>query len=328
MTARGLRVAVALLLVAQGCSVAAAQGVVPKRLQFVVSRAFGRDFSSPSGVWFDSKHGEIYVADTGNHRIVILDDRGMPKAEIMRTVDRPGSSKPIPSEPSRIAVNSGGDMFVVDVLADYVDMCDYRGRSLRQISLRDYAEAAKRVGAAPSEPVSSLDLKATAVTVDSKDNVYIACRARIYVFSPAFKLLRAIGTKGSEPGQFTAITSLWVDAAGLIYVTDARALAVHVLAADGTVLVAFGQHDSGVTNFGLPIGITTDMRGNIWVADTLRHIVSVFRRTGNKVDYLDYIGTLGTRGGEFAYPSGLTASATGKMLVVDRVGGRVQCFEM
>jgi sugar lactone lactonase YvrE len=319
---------VVLLLWAHAGSSAGAQGVVPKRLLFVVGRAFGKDFSGPSGVWYDAKHGEIYVADTGNHRLVVLDDRGMPKAELMRTVERAGSTKPIAGEPSRIAVNSGGDMFVVDVLADYVDMCDYRGRSLRQISLRDFAEAAKRVGAPANEPVSPLDLKATAVTVDSKDNIYIACRARIYVFSPTFKLLRAIGAKGSEPGQFTAITSLWVDAAGLIYVTDARALAVHVLAADGTVLVAFGQHDSGVTNFGLPIGITTDLRGNIWVADTLRHIVSVFRRTGNKVEYLDYIGTLGTRGGEFAYPSGLTASSTGRMLVVDRVGCRVQCFEM
>lgn len=293
----------------------APESAAPRKLLFVTGTAFNRPFKEPSGVWYDTPHGEIYVADGGNHRVVVLDDRGLPKAEFKRTVLKSGTTTEVPGEPSRIAVNSRGDIYIVDLLAQYVEVCDYRGRMLRRIELHD--------DSLPGGPV----VKATAVAIDHRDNVYIASLTRVYVFDAQDRLLRTIGTKGTDPGQFTAITALWVDRNGRIYVTDFRGLAVHVLAADGTVITAFGQHDSGVTNFGLPVGICTDVRNNIWVVDTLRHIVSVFRTKGNSIEYLDHIGAYGATPGLFAFPMAVTGSDNGRLVVTDRVGGRVQCFE-
>lgn len=92
--------------------------------------------------------------------------------------------------------------------------------------------------------------------------------------------------------------------------------------------VRMGSTDAyGFTNFSLPAAIATDRNGVIWVADSLRHVVSAFRREGREVRFLDYIGAFGRRPGEFSYPAGLAASLSGRLVVVDRGGGRLQCFE-
>ncbi len=301
--------------------------VVPRRLVFVASEAFNRPLKNPTGVWCDTEQKEILVADTGNHRVVIFDENGRAKGEFVHSVTRNGDAHRINGEPRRLAVNSKGEIFIVDSLCNYVDVCDYRGRSLRRIFLPLPSEASS--GVFPiAEGGKNEDVKPTALTVDYQDNLYIASATRIFIFNASGELQRVIGKRGNGAGEFLAITGLWVDTAGRIYVTDAQSLGVHVLSSDGEVIVAFGEHEAGLINFSLPIAIATDRRGYIWVADALRHIVSVFERDGKNIKFLDYIGAFGVRPGQFAYPSGLGAAWHGRLVVVDRVGGRVQCFEM
>jgi hypothetical protein len=91
------------------------------------------------------------------------------------------------------------------------------------------------------------------------------------------------------------------------------------------VLLAFGEHDAGLNNFSLPVGVITDRRGYIWVADTLRHIVPIFDPGGR---FLDYIGTFGAGPGQFAFPSGIAANRDDRIVVLERVNARLQCFEL
>lgn len=291
--------------------------IVPERLLFLVRGAFGKPFCNPMGVFFDSHHDEILIADTGNHRIVILDGTdGHPKAQFVRRLQRGGEV--IFGEPRSVAQNSLGEIFIVDNLCDYVEVWDFQGTPTRQIRLKEYlppTELAMRISA----------LKPVAVTVDYKDNLYIATPRRIFVFDKDFRIKGRIGKEGNSPHDFMAITSLWVDTRGHIYVTDAQGYGVKVLSPDGQILLSFGAHESGLGNFSLPIGIVTDRRGYIWVADALRHIVSVFDGQGN---FLDYIGAMGLQPGQFLYPSGISAHWGGKIVVLDRVGGRVQCFAL
>ena len=298
-----------------------AEKVVPERLLFIANEAYGTPFQSPMGVFYDSKHDEILVADTGNHRIVILDGKdGYPKAAFTRRVKRNAKGVTGPGEPRSIAVNSLGEIFIVDNLCDYVEVCDFRGERLMEIRLEDHIQPAE----APAQ-FTRLDLKPVAVAIGPSDNLYIATPCWILVFDREFELQKQFGGRDQGTADFSAITDLWVDGDGRMFVTDLRGLGVTVLSPEGEVLLAFGGHDVGFSNFSMPTGIITDRRGYIWVADQLRHIVSIFDADGK---FLDYIGAFGAGPGQFAFPSALAASNDGKIVVLERVTARFQCFQL
>ena len=305
----------------------ARESAVPKRLVFSADEAFGRRLHGPTGVWCDTQHHEILVADTGNHRIVVFDEEGRPKAEIVHRVKISPDAPPAEGQPRSVATDSAGDLFVADNLTQYVDVCDYRGRSIQRIDLRKCLQQAAAPGARPAT-IKDEEVKPVAVTVDYRDNLYVATSCRIFTFDARGDFRRVLGGLGKEPGTFQAITGLWVDTSGKIYVTDGQSWAVQVLTPEGHSIVAFGQHEEGLMDFTLPIAIATDRRGHLWVADALRHIASVFELQGSQVKFLDYIGTFGVGPGKFSYPSGLSASLNGYLAVVDRVGGRLQYFQM
>jgi tripartite motif-containing protein 2/3 len=101
--------------------------------------------------------------------------------------------------------------------------------------------------------------------------------------------------------------------------------AIKVLTPEGEQFLAFGGQGTGFNNFSLPAGIITDRRGYLWVVDTLRHIVPIFDVNGK---FLDYIGAFGAGPGYFAFPSAIAASDDGKIVVLERVNRRLQCFEL
>lgn len=295
--------------------------VVPKRLLYVLNEADGMRFKNPMGVFYDTHHDEVLVADTGNHRVVILDgSAGRTKCSFIHRVQRDDTGKDSLGEPRNLAQNSRGDIFIVDTLCDYVEVCDYQGTSHGKIWLKDYLT--------PEETPLGLqprDVKPVAATVDFKDNLYLASACWIFVFDQDLNFQRRLGRKGMASQEFTAISSLWVDTAGKIFVSDSLGYGIRVLSPEGKVLMAFGEHEAGFNNFSMAVGVITDRRGYIWVADALRHIVSIFDANGN---FLDYIGSWGDGPGQFAYPSSLGAHWGGRIVVADRVGSRIQCFEL
>ncbi len=298
--------------------------VVPKRLIFATSSAFNLLFRNPAGVWCDAAHREILVADTGNHRVVILDEHGIPTYQFVHQVTLEGQTQN--GEPRSIAVSSKGTIYIVDNLCNTVDVCDYRGDTIGHIDPARYL-AKTASGETGSKAAQAMISKPTAVAVDYLDNVYIACPNRILIFNSKGKFRKVMGKTGIGPGEFTAITDIWVDTAGRIYITDAQSLAVQILSPDGKLLLGFGTHNAGVTNFSLPAAICTDRRGDIWLVDTLRQVISAFQRNGDQVVYLDSMGGFGVRPGEVAFPSAIGADWNGRLIIVDRVGGRVQCFD-
>ena len=148
--------------------------VVPERLLFTVYEAFGKRFQNPMGVFYDNYQDEIFVADTGNHRVVILDGKdGYPKSAFGHRVWRSGESKVSLGEPRSIAVNSLSEIFIVDNLAGYVNVCDFRGDHIMDIRIENYM----LMPVDDPAQYANAGLKPVAVTVDSKDNV--ALRERV-----------------------------------------------------------------------------------------------------------------------------------------------------
>jgi DNA-binding beta-propeller fold protein YncE len=285
----------------------------------------GRPLKLPAGIWFDTHRKEIYVADRGNHKIAVFDPDGMPVRSFIHYVQKHGPNGKValqPGEPRCVAVNSRGDIYIIDGLDDAVDVVDYRGHSFRRLRAADLVDRDE----APAQPAQATT--PTAVAVDDADRVYIATtggRCEIVVLDPDGQVLRRFGRRGKERGELAAVTGLFVDKRGRVLVTDAQGIPVQGFSPDGEVQVAFGEHGLGPQNFSLPNGAVYDANGDIWVADAIRQVV---RRFDAKGQLRDTIGGLGTGPGEMYYPVALAGDGDRLVIVLEKNGARFQVFQV
>jgi sugar lactone lactonase YvrE len=148
---------------------------------------------------------------------------------------------------------------------------------------------------------------------------------RISIFNKNGSLVKRIGTRGDEHGQFNFPTSIWIDKAGDAYIVDAMNFRVQIFNKKGEFLSTFGEAGDGTGFFARPKGIATDSYGNIYVADALFHVVQIFNRAGN---FLYSFGKQGREKEEFWMPSGLFIDKNNYIYVADSYNSRVQVFQL
>lgn len=288
-------------------------------IQYVITGYMSTQrFSHASGLFFDAHREELYVADTGNHQIVVFDKKGMPTARFTHTVQVVDADAQSAGEPRSLVVKKNGDLLVTDNLCSYIDVLDFQGHSVQKVWLSE-------VLGKPGD-----DIQPRCLALDAQENLYVSVSGdlnAILVLTPGFAVKQIIDCAPYEEKGTKAITGLWVDGPGRIYATFAQGDCVSIFAPDGKPVCSFGQHDSGPQNFSLPSGITTDSAGNLWVVDNLRHVVTVFK-TGKdgKPEYLDMIGGFGQQAGQFSYPSAITGDGATRLFVMENTGARVQAF--
>lgn len=279
-------------------------------------------FSHPTGAFYDAVRGELYVADTGNGQIVILDKRGLAVAKIRHFVVDPKSGERHTGEPRSVALRKNRDILVADNLCSYLDVLDSSGSFLEKVWLGDLV----------GKPRSSVQPRC--IAMDANGNVYVGVSGNskeILVLGPDLRLKAQMGVESR--GDSRGITGLWVDKDGKVFATYAVGVCVRVYAPDGKQLFSFGVHDSGPNNFSLPAGLVTDSIGRLWVLDTLRHIVAVHKpvpaTTGVSYVFSSLaIGGMGSDAGELTYPSGIAGDGATKLFIVESTGARVQAFQI
>ena len=104
---------------------------------------------------------------------------------------------------------------------------------------------------------------------------------RISVINEQGKLIRRIGKRGNNPGEFNFPTFIWIDKLGTIYVVDSLNFRIQMFDSGGKFISAFGEQGDGTGDFGIAKGIAVDSFGNIYVADALFHAVQIFDKAGN-----------------------------------------------
>ena len=237
-------------------------------------------FEAPMGICFDPKTGEIWVADAKNNLVGAFTQDGVPlftfRGEQLR-------------EPSKIAVDPGGRVFVVDNDRSRIKKFSYRGEPLGDAVLPGL----------PAKPAFGT----IAFDADGK------ARARF-------------GECGIDPGQFQAITGIAVTKDSIV-VTDAQAVSVQVFDRRGTFVRGWGKHDMGIQNFSLPQSVAVDSLGRVIALDMLRHEIKFFDREGN---FLSRWGGLGRLLGQVAYPAGIAIDPSDRLYVVEKGNARVQVF--
>ncbi len=248
----------------------------------------------------------IYVADTGNSRIVHLDANGrVLKSWGNRTPD--GQVPPAPGtfvEPWGIAVDQQGNVYIVDTWNHRVQKFDRDGNYLLEwgsagqvsdgpdrfwgprgiavnadgnVYLTDtgnkrivvFDSNGKFLRAFGMEDQGQLN-EPVGIALGLDGRVYVAdtWNQRVAIFSNDGKFLDSWPIQGWSGGSLDNKPYIAVDAQGRVYITDPESYRVIVFSSSGVPIATFGQYGTELDSFELPVGITSDVDGSIWVVDS------------------------------------------------------------
>ena len=148
---------------------------------------------------------------------------------------------------------------------------------------------------------------------------------RISILNEQGELIRILGKRGNNPGEFNYPTFIWIDKFGIIYVVDSLNFRVQIFDKTGEIISVFGKSGDGSGNFARPKGIAVDSHGNIYIADALFHTIQIFDKSGN---YLYNFGSQGRNKGQFWMPIGVFIDENDNIYVADSYNARIQKFKL
>jgi DNA-binding beta-propeller fold protein YncE len=270
----------------------------------------GIAFKAPRGIAIDTLHHEIVVSNTDDHRVEFYSLDGARRARYIHRVQGQGGAW-VDGVPQALVVDRAGRIYVSDVMAHYVDVVDFRGRSVARVALPD---------STPGPGALALEQDGGLLVAERGP------RGRVYRFDAAGRARGAWGVPGSEPGQIAAIAGLGVLPNGDVVIAGQTThFAVQVFSPAGEYKLGFGIHEIGPGNFSLPSGLAVTAGGRIWVSDELRHTVQVFESSGA---FIIELGGRGNAPGQFFYPSALASDGGSLVAVTEREGNRFQILRV
>jgi DNA-binding beta-propeller fold protein YncE len=258
-------------------------------------------FKSPGALFFDDVKKRLYIADTGNSRLVSLDSEYEYLAELAHgnlslpiavvktkeglffTVDgekgeimsidikeelvEPVQLKGLPPDidgfvPGRLAMDGEGRLYITDRVNGGILVADQDGSFLSEITVKE-------------EDFFGF----TDVRVGSDGNVYAVdtLGGKVYVFTSNGELVSMFGSREKKKGSFRFPTSLAVDKLGLIYVLDRHAGSILVFNRSGAfqyTIASPGPKEGQLDN---PSYIFIDDEDRIYTIDGER--IQVFQET-------------------------------------------------
>jgi DNA-binding beta-propeller fold protein YncE len=223
-------------------------------------------FQQPWGIAVD-RAGNVYVADTWNHRIQKFDANGKFLTMWGTNGDTRGIAQGNPFlfyGPRAIAIDAQGNLFVTDTGNKRVLKFSPDGAPLAQYG---------GVGAE-----SGKFLEPVGIAIDAQGNIFVAdtWNLRIQKFDANFNFVAQWAVPAWESQSVVNKPYLAVDAQGNVFATDPEMSRVLKFSNDGKLLAVFGMRGTDLSSFNLPTGLAFDAQGNLYVADSGNHRIVVF----------------------------------------------------
>ena len=203
-----------------------------------------------------------------------------------------------------IAVNTKGNIAVIDNGKHCVYIFDKNGQCLRKIGVNGY----------PSGVTYLNDDEI--LIVDTKNGRIL----QINILSGT--VVKTLGKVGVGMGEFYFPTDVCLDEEYRIVVTEFSSNRVQVLSREGETISIFGNIDPEKLNNPrscLPY------KNNFFVSDSGNQCIKAFDNSGT---FLHKFGKLGNQDGQFNNPNGLLIDSSNNLLVCDQNNNRVQQFSL
>jgi DNA-binding beta-propeller fold protein YncE len=273
----------------------------------VLGRAQG--LLRPQQIRYDRSHQEFYIADTGNDRIVILDENGLNEFEF--------TAKNIFHAPIDIAVSSDGKIYVLGSLVGgrCIQVFDYNGDYLYPFVLTGNPDAA------------AIDM--VSLAIDEQDVVYILDNHQQQVL-----ICDLTGHFLSEIQLFADMNSKdrGEQALGNLYVSDDQICvpapmigSVYCYKKDGSFVKMIGQKGGAYGELSFPVAISKDSQGNYLVLDKHRYTIVEYDDGGMP------IGEFGGKGigpGWFYHPISMIIDSSDRIWVAQIFLNRIQVLQL
>jgi DNA-binding beta-propeller fold protein YncE len=274
--------------------------------------------SHPSGLSVD-RAGQIYIADSFNHRVLKLSATGT----LLRKWNRFDSTDGSFHQPAAVAVGINGMAYVLDYSENRIDRFSASGRLLG--SWGGYGQGPGKF-AAPND-----------LATDAQGNVYVAdtINSRVQKFSPAGRFLAFWRVATSRAGHPCAPMGIAVDRAGDVYVAEIgfttdqygniveASNALHFmqkLSSSGKLLAEWGVKGSAPGQFNDPRGVAVDGHGQVYVADFGNNRIEQFSSNGL---FMRQWGPTLSAGNVLHGPADVAVGPTGTIYVADWFNSRI-----
>ncbi len=238
-------------------------------------------FNGPTDVVVDAA-GNVYVVDSGNHRIQKFDSTGKFLGKWGTRGSGPGQFE----TPISIALDSSGRFVYVvdkgnhrvqkfDVSRSPVQFVTQWGSPCNLTVTPPTGRCVDPDGSGPLQVGDGQFYEPQAIAVDSAGNIYVSDTGnhRIQKFDANGKFLTKWGRNGIAPGQFDVPRGLAFTQQGVLLVVDQNNHRVQEFTLDGTFVRQWGEQGSGEGEFKAPQDIAGDSAGNLYIVELLNNRV-------------------------------------------------------
>ncbi|MFT5424504.1 MAG: DNA-binding beta-propeller fold protein YncE [Phycisphaerales bacterium] len=244
----------------------------------------------------------LFVADSNAHTVHVFDLQT--RRYEQWTPEEPAAF----AQPVAVAYDPAGRLLVADSVAGVIHAFDEGGRYTGTLG-------------------EGLLERPTGIAVDpTNERLFVADAAahEVVVLTPAGGLIRRLGERGTQPGQFNFPTGVAVGPGGSLYVSDTLNFRVQVFDAALNPVLQIGSKGDLPGYFSHPKGIALNSAGHLYVVDSHFESVQIFDRQGR---LLLTFGEEGPGPGQFWMPTGVHIDADDRVWVTDSYNQRVQVFD-
>jgi DNA-binding beta-propeller fold protein YncE len=249
----------------------------------------------------------IYIVDSGNNRLVVLDAAG----KTQFSVGREGQGEGEFQDPVGLGIDRDGQIYVADTGNHRIQIFTAEGKFSGEIAVTS--------GGVPVRPIDvAVNPKTSHIIVTGNNN------HKVMVFDRSGRMIREWGGNGAEAGKFRYPATIAVTHDLAIGVVDVFNTRVQLFQPNGDFLVKIGEWGVLPGQLFRPKGIAVDKQGYIYVSDSYMNVIQVFDDAGK----FQYVLKQKHAGHDIMTPAGIAVAENNRLYVAEMLEHRISVFQI